>query len=52
MGILRVYAYRFKIKACEKFYRRHIDDVGVGVYARRVLAFEDKILSITRGLGR
>ncbi len=47
MGILGVYAYRFKIKACEKFYRRHIIDIGVKVYARRVLTFEDKILSNT-----
>ncbi len=52
MRILGVYAYRLKIKACEKFYRMHISDIGVRVYARRVLTSEDKILSITQSLGR
>ncbi len=52
MRILGVYAYRLKIKACEKFYSRHISDIGVRVYARRVRTSEDKILSITRSLGR
>ncbi len=40
-----------KNKACEKFYRRHISDIGVRVYARRALTSEDKILSITPSLG-
>jgi hypothetical protein len=34
MRILGVYAYRFKIKACEKFYHRHIIDIGVYAYLR------------------
>jgi hypothetical protein len=45
MRILGVYDYRFKIKACEKFYHRHITDIGVEVCARRVLTSEDKYFS-------
>ncbi len=51
MRIPGVYAYRLKIKACEKFYRRHINDIRVRVYARRVLTSEDNILSIKQSLG-
>ncbi len=52
MRILGVYAYRLRIKACEKFYRRHISGIGVEVYTLRVLTSEDKILSIMQMLGR
>jgi hypothetical protein len=52
MRILGVHAYRLKIKVCEKFYRRHISDIKVRVYARKVLTSEDRILSITQSLGR
>jgi hypothetical protein len=53
--------FLFKIKACKKFYHRRpvgsalgvqIIDIGVEVYARRVLTSGDKILSITQSLGR
>jgi hypothetical protein len=39
-------------KACEQFYHRHMSNIGVRVYARRVLTPEDKILRIIQGLGK
>ena len=34
VGYLEKLEFSFEIKACEKFYRRYIQDIGVSAYLR------------------